>query len=148
MFFCCNRCKKPLTNTNLRPSKIKYKRFSYSQKNKDKYNSNKKIIKKKKIIFPVYTISYDDYYNQSFFYQNIFLKHKNYYKELVYSVSVENILPNVIPPFISGYGCCNWSFGEHFKCSCGNVLGKLYLDCYEEKVVDLFFKSVEPVYNK
>ena len=37
MFFCCNRCKKPLTNTNLRPSKIKYKRFSYSQKNKDRY---------------------------------------------------------------------------------------------------------------
>ncbi len=148
MFFCCSTCKKQLTNTNLRPYKKKYKRFSYSSKNKDKYNSSSKIVKKKKIIFPICKISYDDYYNQSFFYKNIFLKHKNYYKEMVYSVSVKNILPDIIPPFVSGYGCCNWSFGEHFKCSCGNVLGKLYLDCYEDKIVDLFFKSVEPVYQK
>ncbi len=148
MFFCCSKCKKPLTDSNLRPYKKKYKRFSRKIKNKDKYNNTQKTIKYKKIISPVVFFPFSEYYNDVFFYHNIFLKNKNHDKKTVYSLSVKNILPDIIPPFISGYGCCNWSFGEIFKCSCGNALGKLYLDCYEDKSIDLFFDSVDSVYKK
>lgn len=47
-----------------------------------------------------------------------------------------------IPPMPNGYGCCNWSFGAKLHCSCGNLLGYMYLDCYEPKSIELIDKNV------
>lgn len=146
MFFCCSQCKKPITNSNLRPYKKRYKRISYTQKNKDKYDTRKIVIKKKKNIIPTFSVPFDENFNTVFMYNNIFMVTKN--KNIkFYCLSSSNILPNIIPPLESGHGCCNWSFGELLSCSCGNVIGKMYLDCYEDSSVELFFKHVEPVYK-
>ena len=42
----------------------------------------------------------------------------------------------------SGYGCCNWSLGRILTCDCKQILGEMYLDCYEEGYVKFFNKSV------
>lgn len=57
-----------------------------------------------------------------------------------------SILENIIPPFKGGYGCCNWSMGRELLCSCRNVLGEMYLDCYEDGVVEFDIKSVDRAY--
>jgi len=61
-------------------------------------------------------------------------------------VSGYSVLKNIIPHFKEGYGCCNWSFGEPLKCTCGNTLGEMYLDCYETKEVKFNPKSIERYY--
>lgn len=61
------------------------------------------------------------------------------------SVGVLDILDGIIPPFKSGYGCCNWS-GVGLQCSCGSKLGEMYLDCHESKYVDFYEKNVRRVY--
>jgi hypothetical protein len=61
-------------------------------------------------------------------------------------VSKESILDGVIPPFNTGYGCCDYSLGEPLKCSCGVVLGGMYLDCYEDGCVKFDIKKVNRVY--
>lgn len=61
-------------------------------------------------------------------------------------VGKDSILEDIIPPFKDGYGCCNWSMGRELLCSCGNTLGEMYLDCYEDGVVEFDIKSVDRVY--
>lgn len=57
------------------------------------------------------------------------------------SVSVEDYLLS-IPPMPSGYGCCDWSMGAKLHCSCGRLIGFMYLDCYEDKSINFIHKSV------
>jgi len=58
-----------------------------------------------------------------------------------------DILKGVIPLFKQGYGCCNWSMGEDLHCTCGRVIGKMHLDCYEYKVVQFLEKEVVRYYG-
>lgn len=53
-----------------------------------------------------------------------------------------SVLDSVIPKFISGYGCCNWSAGMPLTCECGNHLGGMHLDCYEEGSVNFIDRNV------
>lgn len=48
-----------------------------------------------------------------------------------------SFLEGVIPPFKSGHGCCNYNMGEELFCECGNLLGEMYLDCFEDGRVEL-----------
>lgn len=61
-------------------------------------------------------------------------------------VGKDSILEDIIPPFKDGYGCCNWSMGRGLLCSCGNTLGEMYLDCYEDGAVEFDIKSIDRVY--
>ncbi len=58
-----------------------------------------------------------------------------------------SILSDIIPPYYTGCGCCNHSMGEELTCSCGNPLGKMYLDCYEDKTVNFNTERVRRVYK-
>ena len=51
-----------------------------------------------------------------------------------------------IPKMPRGEGCCDWSFGSTLHCKCGRALGQMYLDCYEEKYIDIFETSVHRSY--
>ena len=64
----------------------------------------------------------------------------------VISVAEEDVVLE-IPPMIKGYGCCNWSFGSKLKCSCGNTVAMMYLDCYEDKSVDFIEDNVVRSYK-
>jgi hypothetical protein len=59
----------------------------------------------------------------------------------------DDILDNIIPKFISGYGCCNWSFGYKLKCECGNKVAEMYLDCYESGVIKFIPKKTVRFYS-
>lgn len=62
-------------------------------------------------------------------------------------VAEDSMCDGVIPPFKSGYGCCNYSMGEPLMCECGNHVGSMYLDCYEDKSVSLIKDKVVRVYQ-
>jgi hypothetical protein len=61
-------------------------------------------------------------------------------------VGERSLLEGVVPPFQSGYGCCNYNMGEELLCKCGNTLGEMYLDCFESGVVYLKEESVDRCY--
>lgn len=61
--------------------------------------------------------------------------------------SEESILEGVIPKFKTGHGCCNYSMGEYLVCGCGNRVGHMYLDCYEDKTVEFIEKNVVRTYK-
>lgn len=63
------------------------------------------------------------------------------------AVGVSSILDDVIPPFKHGHGCCNFSMGEVMNCTCGNPVGHMYLDCYEDGSVHFIEKGVTRVYK-
>jgi hypothetical protein len=56
-------------------------------------------------------------------------------------VPLESILENIVPTFIEGYGCCNYSMGHKLKCKCGVHIGDMYLDCYESGTIKLVPKN-------
>lgn len=59
------------------------------------------------------------------------------------AVPENSILQGIIPPFKSGYGCCNWGMGQELFChECSALLGELHLDCYEDGVVEFLEKAV------
>lgn len=60
----------------------------------------------------------------------------------ILSVGENSILDGVIPEFISGYGCCNYSMGEPLNCSCGHTVGNMFLDCYETGRVGFVQKNI------
>lgn len=64
-------------------------------------------------------------------------------------VSPKSIIKGIIPTFKSGYGCCNWSGGQELYCpDCNNLLGYMFLDCYEDQVVEFLDKSVIRYYGE
>ena len=69
-----------------------------------------------------------------------------HYPEVI-TVSEKSILPNIIPPFEEGAGCCNWSMGANLKCSCGITIGYMYLDCYEGQTIDFLTKNIIRSYS-
>ncbi|CAL9964994.1 hypothetical protein VPHD479_0093 [Vibrio phage D479] len=62
-------------------------------------------------------------------------------------VGQSSIFDGIIPPFKRGHGCCNYSMGEKLKCECGNHIGHMYLDCYEDGSVHFVEKNVTRVYK-
>lgn len=61
-------------------------------------------------------------------------------------VSRHSILDGIIPKFIDGGGCCDWSMGHPLKCSCGIMLGGMRLDCYESNSVHFNPRNVTRSY--
>lgn len=61
-------------------------------------------------------------------------------------VGERSFLEGVIPLFKSGYDCCNYNMGEELFCECGNLLGEMYLDCFEDGSVELRDGGVRRVY--
>ena len=61
-------------------------------------------------------------------------------------VGERSLLTGVVPLFKSGYGCCNYNMGSDLTCKCGNILGEMYLDCFEGGSVELFDGSVDRCY--
>lgn len=61
-------------------------------------------------------------------------------------VGERSLLEGVVPPFQSGHGCCNYNMGEDLLCKCGNVLGEMYLDCFEDGSVEFKDGSVDRCY--
>ena len=57
-----------------------------------------------------------------------------------------SIMDGVVPHFREGHGCCNYHGGD-LKCSCGNVLGWMDLDCWQLGSVDFYEKAVVRVYD-
>jgi len=52
-------------------------------------------------------------------------------------VGERSFLEGVIPLFKTGHGCCNYNMGEELFCGCGNLLGEMYLDCFEDGSVEM-----------
>lgn len=71
-------------------------------------------------------------YTKSIKSREIYINPKNY------------LLP--IPEFKEGLGCCNIS-GLRAVCSCGNELGYLNLDCWQDKHVGFYETSVTRSYK-
>ena len=61
--------------------------------------------------------------------------------------SGDSVLEGVIPKFKRGYGCCNYSMGHYLKCECGNTVGHMYLDCYEDNTVSFIEKKIMRTYK-
>ena len=142
MHLNCSKCKKRLTTESLRPikeDKAFIKEYSSEEyKEEDFYN----IIMKKSVFF----IRKDQKLGWSAKDSGI----KGLYQVIKQKggifVSQFSIDENIIPEFKTGYGCCNWNMGQYLKCSCGNLLGEMYLDCFEEKYIKFYKKSVDRVY--
>lgn len=50
------------------------------------------------------------------------------------------------PVMESGYGCCDWD-GHELNCSCGNLLGYMYFDCWQLESMDFISKNVVRSYR-
>lgn len=61
-------------------------------------------------------------------------------------VSEQSVLEGVVPKFVDGYGCCDWSGGMPLSCECGNHLGDMHLDCYEDGSVQFVSKNITRKY--
>lgn len=59
-----------------------------------------------------------------------------------------SIVEGVVPKFKSGYGCCDYSMGEPLICTCGNEVGEMYLDCYEDSSINFHVNKIRRVYIK
>lgn len=62
-------------------------------------------------------------------------------------VGERSFLEGVIPSFKSGRGCCNYNMGEELFCTCGNLLGEMYLDCFKDGSVELRDGGVRRFYE-
>lgn len=154
----CNKCKTLLTE-DLRPVKVKF--------NKDGYIFNK---------WQVWTRIPDPYHNPEIDGEIVSMEYGNMKSGVFYQtkkayynhtpersgidgyyrvikeypqivVSGNSIVDGVIPPFESGWGCCNWG-GAELKCpSCGTELGEMHLDCYQDYSVRFDVKKVERCYK-
>lgn len=62
-------------------------------------------------------------------------------------VGETSFVEHVIPPYRTGCGCCNWSMGDDLYCQCDTLLGFMYLDCYEDKVVELIEGNCKRTYK-
>lgn len=57
-----------------------------------------------------------------------------------------SVFSELIPPYYEGCGCCDHS-GTEWVCECGNELGHLYLDCYQDNSVHFHQKAVRRSYK-
>lgn len=159
----CSKCNKLLT-IDLRPVKVKWK---YNHLTKHYYVSNPKgVFTYETEVFETFDGEYPeskeviDRMKKGVFYLTKPFKYnwtpedsgiEGYYsvhnekQELV--VSELSIVEDVIPPFKRGYGCCNYSMGEPLSCSCGSILGEMYLDCYETGQIMFDTKKVTRCYG-
>lgn len=158
MKFACNKCKTIFTN-DIRPVKVKRDQQGYITNLYDVYY---KVVNK-------YYDSEEDEKVYGNFRKGIFYLSKGYTcnndisadecpsqigkyfrvikKPSEYIMSAEDLVEGTIPPNPKNC-CCNWS-SHLFECkSCGEYLGLLHLDCYEDYSVSLNVKKVERVYGK
>lgn len=137
----CNRCERRLTK-NLYKAKVKWKHEPFF---------NLKIVANRGDVYD----GEGKVKGGLFFIKNEVRKFNNYNVEpmviqssrpTMLVVGENSVLDNIIPPFREGCGCCNHSMGGTLTCSCGNTLGKMYLDCYEDGSVRFYEKSVQRKY--
>lgn len=121
MHLLCNKCKHPLTNRSLRPSKDW-------------------------VIVSRTTEIIDDGVGESFEYESIisgiqlgsFLIERDPRwldpgEKFNFLISPIDVAENVVPPFKSGGGCCNWYYQPIHCPSCGTEVGIANLDCHQPK---------------
>lgn len=149
----CNKCKTLLTE-DLYYAKVSYDKYNYLTKNSMKkvmttehgvsYSQNE--YRMKKGLF--YIMKASPAYNRDFNVHGI----PNYSQVVKASekrivVGERSFLEGVIPLFKSGHGCCNYNMGEELFCGCGNILGEMHLDCFEDGRVELREGGVMRVYE-
>lgn len=61
-------------------------------------------------------------------------------------VGERSFIDGIIPDFKSGWGCCNYNMGSKLSCDCGNGLGEMFLDCFEDGRVELHHNKIKRVY--
>ena len=151
----CSKCTKLLT-TDLRPVKLKYDQDERVKNRKDvwEYRISKYYDEEhdEEIWYEfgdmkagIFYVTKKEYYNHTpkdsgidGYYKVIKLK-----PEMV--VSGSSLLGGVIPPNPINC-CCNWAW-EPLKCGCGNVLGTMKLDCYQDYSVSFDIKKVVRCYK-
>ena len=156
MKLSCSKCKKILT-TDLRPVKVHYKPNGYIMNIGTIFNSTTKEygLDPEDII---YDKDFSDMKSGIFFLSRGEAAWNNKYcedspaqiiprklPEIV--VGGSSIVEGVIPPYYTGCGCCNHGFGSPLRCSCGNLLGGMSLDCFELDTVEFIMKNVDRVYK-
>lgn len=62
-------------------------------------------------------------------------------------ISKFDVNEDIIPVFKEGYGCCDYGFGEKLHCTCGNLIGLMSFDCFEEHALRVLPKQVRRVYK-
>lgn len=142
MHLNCSKCKKRLTIESLRPVKEKnsyIKEYACEEDKKDDFYN----ITMKKGVFYITEYNKQGWSSKDSGIKGLYQVIKE--KGGIF-VSQFSINKNIIPEFKTGYGCCNWNMGQILKCSCGNLLGEMYLDCFEDKSIKFYKKSVDRVY--
>lgn len=88
-------------------------------------------------------LMYTDEHNVSYSQQTHRVK-KGIYVSVgdMFLVSDSSVLEGIIPEFKSGHGCCNYNMGESLYCSCGSEIGEMYLDCFEDGIVEFIKGNV------
>lgn len=135
----CNKCNKQLT-IDLRPVKKTLINKAFEKIGDDdyfKYKLKKSVFFKEKK--SIYSWKFKDHGIKGYF--------KIFHNKSGLVISGNSFLDSIIPAMPSGKGCCNWSSGQHLRCSCGNLLGEMYLDCYEDGTVKLFDNSTRRFYK-
>lgn len=142
MIFCCSKCKKELTSDlyQLRKKEEPIDHVYAFDSSTNRYELESVSFKENVFRYSpkskqIFTDPDDGYY-------------KVFHEPATYSVSRYSVLSGIIPPFTEGSGCCNFSSGHELKCSCSNVIGKMFLDCYEDSRVDFIAKNVDRKYCK
>lgn len=148
----CSKCKTLLTE-DLYYAKVSYDKYNYLTKasmrrvmttdhgvsySQSEYRMKKGLFYISKAQ-PAYNRTYSDHGIEGYY--KVIKATKN---RLV--VGERSLLAGVFPLFKSGYGCCNYNMGEELLCKCGNVVGEMHLDCFEDGRVELFEKSVDRCY--
>lgn len=141
MILCCSKCKKELT-TDLYPLPKKedpYDRIYVFETNYMRYDVESITFKENVFLYSskttqTYTDKDDGYYAV-------------FHNPAVYFVSSESVIDGVIPKFTYGSGCCNYCGGHELKCSCSNIIGKMYLDCYEDQRIEFLANKVDRKYK-
>tara|TARA_B100000700_G_scaffold331722_1_gene467516 strand:+ start:3484 stop:3912 length:429 start_codon:yes stop_codon:yes gene_type:complete len=142
MHLNCSKCKKRLTKESLRPVKMENSFFKEylceEDKEEDFYN-----IRMKSGVFTTIKSSKKGWSSKDSGIKGLYQIIKE--KAGIF-VSEDSIDEAIIPEFKVGYGCCNWNMGQTFKCECNNILGEMYLDCFEDKSIKFYTQSVDRVY--
>jgi len=158
MKLCCNKCKKILT-TDLRPVKVQWDKWGYivnkydvfhkkSSKWYDPEGDSHEYYEAGNMKGGIFYETKKEHYNHTPEDSGIDGYYKVIKKDSKIVVSGTSVLEDIIPPFKDGWGCCNWSLGKSLECGCGNTLGEMYLDCYEDYSILFNKKSTERVYKK
>ena len=146
MKLLCGKCSQPLT-IDLYKKKVHWVKYFYRflvKNHKDIFDNHGRI--KKGLFFYSKSspsmMNYVESYDNPDKYEKYIIKKE----PSLIVIGMPSLLDGIIPEFKTGYGCCHYSMGENLYCECGQHLGHMYLDCYEDGSVEFITKNVELKY--